>query len=292
MTNEELVTMIQSGQDRECCLNELCANNRDFVYYIAKKYQGIAETEDLVQEGFIGLITAVEKWDPAENTSFISYAGYWIEHTMRNYINNCSGSVRVPIYQKEVIMKYSQLVNKFELLHGRKPTDREAAAVMHKTVEQIRQIKKDIHNTNTKSLDETISEDADGFTLGDFIQAPLDGIETVLDEIEQEELKAALWGVVSELDPVESEIIQKRYKENKTYKQCSLELNKSAVSIRSTEMKALKELRKPSKRKKIEPFADGFYYSAGLKHTGLTSFRNTGTSSVEWAVIKMDEKCV
>ena len=140
-----------------------------------------------------------------------------------------------------------------------------------------------------QSLDMSVGEDED-CTAGDLLPGSADVEGDVLDRVEQEELRAVLWGTVDTLPEKQAAAIRMRYQQSRTLKQIGEELGCSVEMARTHERKALRELRKPSRAKKLKPFfpeADRQrIYSRAISGTGLTSFEHSWTSATEREAIK------
>ncbi|MCD7824896.1 MAG: sigma-70 family RNA polymerase sigma factor, partial [Clostridiaceae bacterium] len=116
MSNEEIVCRIQSGGDPEGeLMTQLWEQNRAFVIKLARRYRGLAEEDDLVQEAFFGLLQAVRHWDPENGVLFLSYAGYWIQAKMTRSIDR-SGVTSIAMRQS--IQKYRRFLSKYKSEHG------------------------------------------------------------------------------------------------------------------------------------------------------------------------------
>lgn len=287
MGNEELVLKIQSGENKSKNIELLYTQNVKFIRKIAAKYSGYEDIEDLVQEGYFGLVTAAECWSPDKGANFISYAYYWIRQAIRRYLDNCGSVIRIPTNQKERIFQYRQAVEKFVQDFGRDPSSRELASMLKITIDQIETIRRDAQFLQLKSTNETIAED---LTLEDTIQDPDDEIEGVLDKVQREELSSLLWSLVNELKDIESAVIKKRYKDGRTLRQCGADLGLEFNRVHSIEQGAMNKLRKRKVIKQLEPFLEERRAYLAYQGTGLRSFRTTWTSSPERVAMLLHEQ--
>ena len=113
MTNEQLVARIQAHENEAENMLQLYNQNRGIIYKIAMKYQGYAEIEDLMQEGYIGLCYAVQHYNAEQYNSFIHYAAFWIKQVMLRYIDNCCSVVRIPVNARNEILQYKKIHSEY-----------------------------------------------------------------------------------------------------------------------------------------------------------------------------------
>ena len=125
-TVEEIVLDIQAGRDQKENLSRLWEQVRPFVCQIANRYGAGDETEDLIQEGFFGIMDAVRKWDVGQGAKFLTFAEYDIRNRLTRYLAS-SGSVKLPAGMADAVRKCKKVVAEFEKAHGREPSDRETA---------------------------------------------------------------------------------------------------------------------------------------------------------------------
>lgn len=285
MYNEELVLAIRNGETDK--LTQLYEKNTGIIKKIASRYKGLEDSEDLMQEGYFGLVRAVELWRPEYEVKFITYAGFWIRQAMQNYIVNCSGLIRVPADQKAMMYRYNKTVNSIRLRFGRDPSETELMASLGISSEQLKKLRKDILTQNTRSTAEPIGDDGDS-TLEDILPDDSSPIEDVIDKIQNEELSRELMKQVEALPENEAEVIKRRFWEESTLKQCGDVLGVSVEYIRQLENSALNRLRKPKVTKQLRPYLTrSTAYSVGIA-SGLDSFRRSGLSAQERAIILLE----
>ena len=118
LTNEELIEQIKSGVNARDGMAKLWQQNKKFVHRIANQYQGYAELEDLLQEGFLGMHTAVFKYDLKKNNKFLTYAEYWIKNYMQRFITQKNAVIRVPDGRRQQIRQYLKAVSEYEKMYG------------------------------------------------------------------------------------------------------------------------------------------------------------------------------
>lgn len=287
MTNEQLVIQLKAGIHTAEYMKQLWEQNRGMIGKIACKYKGYEDLEDLKQQGFLGLYDAVEGYNPDQGTSFITYATFWIQQSIQRYIDDCCGVVRIPVHAKEKISQYKKVANQFQKWYGREATDKEMSLLLQISPKQLEQLKKDIQMGQIQSLDSFVLQEDDGITIADLVSAADDVEETVLDRIQKEELKEALWEIVDDLGEDQACVIRARYQERRTLKDIAEKNNCAIEWVRQIEKKAMKRLRIPSRANKLKPFYDGVIFDQALKGNGVARFNTTWTSSTERVALEM-----
>lgn len=290
MTNEDIVIRIKAGIDVADNMAVLWEQNRAFIYKTAKRYQCYTDIEDLLQEGYLGLNEAVEHWEQDAGVKFLSYASHWIRQSMVRYVENCGSSVRIPSHAYQKIQKYKQFLSWFLKCYGRKPVDAEISHFMGMGIEQLEQLKKDARAAELRSLDCTVGGENGDIALGDTIAGSEDIESQVLDEVEAEQLKTAIWSTVDSLEEYQAFVIKSRYKGNMTLDAVAKERGVTRQAIRQQEAAALRELRKPSRAKKLRAFADEYITSHAFRGGGVGTFNRTWTSTTEYAALGLMEK--
>ncbi len=288
MTNEEIVAKIRAGENVSENLESLYLQNEGLIAKIASCYIGKEELEDLKQEGYFGLMTALELWSPEGGASFSTYAFQWIRSAIKRYIDDNGSIVRLSSHQLERIRKYKRAVESFCQSFGKNPTSRELAFYLRISPDEVDKIKRDAQFLNVRSTSETIGED-ESLTLGDTIEDERNGIEVTLEEIQNEELARLLWSLVDDLEENESEVLRERYKEGLTLQTCGDKLGLPKEEVHKIEIKALRKMRKPSIRRQLEPYIEERALSVARQSSGLGAFRRTMTSAPERAVLFIEE---
>lgn len=285
-SNEDLVENIRSGKDAEESMLQLWQQNQGIIHKLAKKYSccSSAEYDDLVQEGFLGVYEAVIHYNSNKQASFFSYAVYWIKQFMIKYCQNNECTVQIPPNAKAQLTGYNQFVNLFFQNNGRNPTDAEICHHLGINEENLRSIRKTARMTQIASLSEPVNEE--GVLLGELIPGVDDVEETVLDSVEQKELQEILWGLVDKLPEQQNRIINLRYKHRATIQHTSNALGVPYHRVRSVEQEALRVLRKPSNRRKLEPFLPDAVAARAYRGS-VKSFNRTWTSATEGAALKL-----
>lgn len=276
MTNEDLVARIRAGMDTADNMLALYLQNKGMIWQIAKKYSGLTELEDLAQEGYIGLCQAVEGYDLDKGVPFASYAWVVIQKHLLRYAR---GEKNLPEYLQNLTGQYKALTSSFLIRYGRKPRRREYVLYLDITGEQLKVVEKALQMEQQASLDALIGEgDA---TLADTLPGSDDVEGTVLEEVQQAQVKAVLWAEVGRLQEGQSAVIQKRYQENLTLQQTAEALGLATVGItKGIERSALNKLWHNPRIRNLDDIR-----SAGMRGTGLETFKRTWTSATERAAI-------
>lgn len=285
MTNEQLAIRIKAGEAVADNMAKLWEQTRRFIHTIAARYQGQAEIEDLEQEGYLALYDAIDGYDPAAGCLFLTYARHHIKQRMVRYIQN-NGSIRVPVHEWERVQKYKKLESTFLLHTGRKPSEDEAAYYMNITPKRVRRLKESLRIEQMESLDRYLLDDGES-TVGDMVPGQ-DNVEgTVLDEMEEGELQAALWSEVDTLPDSQPEVIRARFQRGETLRAVGESMGVPIERVRQIESKALRELRGPSHSRKLRPFLPEAAESQAYRHNGIEEFNRTWTSSTELAAMML-----
>ena len=255
--DEELLIAKQIKEDNnELARKTLIDANLRLVVSIAKRYVGRGMLFlDLIQEGNLGLIKAVDKFDHTKGFKFSTYATWWIRQAITRAIADQARTIRIPVHMVETINKVKKISSQLLHQNGHEPTAEEIAEVINMPTDKVREIMRVAQEP--VSLETPIGEEEDSH-LGDFIPdedapAPQDAASHTL-------LKEQLAEVLATLTPREEQVLKLRFGlkdgRSRTLEEVGEEFHVTRERIRQIEAKALRKLRHPSRSKKLKDFLD------------------------------------
>lgn len=275
MKNEELVTAIQNGIDRQNNMEQLYLQNKGFMFNAARKYVAFADIDDLMQEAYLGLDNAVNTFDNTRGAKFTTHLFYHLKAAFFRFVGQNMG-VGMSVQDFELLTRYKRIV--MDSL-----SDWEICAALNINQQQLQTLKRMYSEITCISLNECYgnSDDQEG-CLQDIIPSGENIEENCIDDIAKREAARELWCEVERLGGKQSEIIEARYKRLYTRSAAAANIGISLNEARELERKALATLRRRHKLLELAEVYDCLNY----RGTGLAAFRSRQMSNVEYVTLK------
>lgn len=287
MSNEEIIAEIRRRPD--CCrdlIGTLWQQNEGLVRKVCRKYAGLDEPEDIMQEAFLAMWQAVQGFDPAEGVKFTTYLYSAIERHVFRYLDR-NGSHVVPAKVRHRQQKYRAFLEEFWKQHGRKPKPEEIRKAIGLSNNDIEAFETGRFNVQMISLDTPVdTSDTEAATLSEIIPDARNDFSSVEEDLYHQQLSSCLWSLVDDLPDKQPELIRARYQDGFTLEAAGTICGLTKEKARREEGKAIRALRYGQNYKKLEPFYETIR-SAGMKGTGAAQFSRTWTSSTEREALRL-----
>ena len=256
-TFRETVRIVRQGErEAQTAKTEMVSANLRLVISIAKKYtnRGLP-IEDLIQEGNIGLMKAVDKFEWRRGNKFSTYATWWIRQSITRAIADQARTIRIPVHLIETINKLNRTTRSFLHEHGREPRPEELAEELQIPLDKIRKVLK--ISKEPLSLEQPVGDEDDS-QRGDFIED--EGALQPVDLAVDRDLRDVVSNLFSGLTPREERVLRMRFgigvAQEHTLEEVGRQFNVTRERIRQIEAKALRKLRRPDHQKKLQGFIE------------------------------------
>lgn len=266
VSNEELVKLIKNNIETKSNYEKLYFQNSGFIYQAVKRFINDKTTiEDLMQQAFIGLVQAVEKYDSSRSDVFLNVLKFYIMHSLRDL------RLDIPEHMHRAVIKYKRILQDYEKQNLTEPTDSQIMKKMEISQEQLTYIKQ--LSISSIQLDEPIGE-------GDTTRGSLliDETTNLEDYFENKEFKRAIHESIDKLPVFEKDVINKKYFDDKSIKEISEEMNITYNHAKRLHDNAFQKLRR---NKKLIDYSSINEYV----YVGATNFNTTWTSATEKIVL-------
>ena len=253
---EEIKLAEDAANGSQEAKDALVNHNLRLVVSVAKRYMGRGMSLlDLIQEGNMGLIKAVDKYDVSRGFKFSTYATYWIKQAISRAVMDQARNIRIPVHIIELMSNIKKVEREFQQANGREPKEAEVAEALSIEVKKVKEAYSWMKDTT--SLDIMIGNDEDT-TIGSFIED--ESVVPAFAAIEESDRNAAIQNILDTLGDRERMVIVRRFgiglDRAETLDEIGKELGLSRERIRQIEAKALRKLRHPSRSKKLKDYLD------------------------------------
>lgn len=287
MPNEELVALIQKGENVSENMGLLYEQNKRIIYSLMKPYSSLVDMDDLMQEAFFALNDAVKGFDSSLGIKFMTYASWKVKCHAGRYAADNSRTKRIPAFMQERIRQYHKFKKEYRKEKGVEPNEDEIRKNLKISKKAFDELMLIIYESNCSSL-EAVIENSDNLSISDMVADSTNIEESIVDSLTKQQLSRELWEQVETLDDKSSKVIYERYHEGKALQIVGDSLQLSGERVRQIEEAALEQLRKI---KKIHQIAKDFDYDVSAAYHGsLGNFKSFGSSTIEYLVLKHIEQ--
>lgn len=290
ISNERLVSRIQSGEDEAENMLKLWEQNQGFIAMMARKYTGLAEMEDLEQEGYIGLCEAVKHYEPDKGMKFINYAAFWLKQAMRRYIENAGSVVRIPSNMQDWIRKYDRVLQEYRQTYHEWPSDGAMCWLLGIGKKKLKEIQEAANMGQIRSLDEPVGTEEGEMSLLDVVPSQDRIEEDACRKMDREKLERTVWVAVDQLPGDQPAVIRMIYLGGMNRREAGERLGISLSKARDMELKALRTFRNTRKGLELRAYYEEYLAAAPIRHIGVRRFNETWTSEVEREAIEWAER--
>lgn len=289
VTNEFLVSEIRQGRNVPENLNQLYLQNVVMLRRTAESFKWSKEPlEDLMQSGWIGMQTAVDKYDPDSGFKFLTYSLFWVRNAIQRSIENSGHLVRLPANRQEQVYQYQKFVMEYREQHnGDDPEPDTICRALEISGEVLERIKKALRIQSLDSLERPLPGVED-LTLSDTIQDDFSVSDEVTDIVLAEDIRAEIWSILDALKPDHRTALIETVMKCRTLADVAQDMNVTGSRVAQLRDIAIRNIRRMRAFKKLKTDYEDLY-SLALRGSGLGTFRITRTSSTEAAALRLIE---
>lgn len=283
MTNEELVTLIQSGEDKKENLERLYKKNRALIYKTIRPYLSMGlEEDDLMQEAFFGLLEACSHYDSERGVLFATYFPSWVRQSVGRYAKKNGSTKRIPEQMRNRMTKYKRFIADYEQKYRIVPSDQAICRALDINQDQLTFMRQSIFEADCVSLDSPVKnlKDSEKLTIADTVADDEDMESEIIERLDAEKCADVLWRVVDTLEEKQAGVIKCHYRKNLTMKDIAEEMQMDYEQVRRIKDSALSVLKKKREVRTIARNYDCLLEKHNL-YAGNTvnAYKNHGNSS-------------